>query len=764
MKQELLAGQTVPAGLSFSTVLPDFDFETYSEAGFVWREGDQKWISISGAGKTAGISQVGAPVYAEHPSTEIISIAYDLKDGLGCRLWTPALPAPQDLLDHVASGGLLEAHNSAFEFYIWHHVASKKLGWPQLPIAQLRCSAAKAKAYSLPAALGAVSKVIGMEDKDSATGKRVIKRYCCPRKPTKLDPRKRILPDEEPQGIELYQYNIQDIVAEASVSLACPDLSPEELDMWILDQQINARGIQIDVAAVAALSAIVNEGKEYYDQRIHELTEGAVANTTKVKDLIDWLETRNVWLENLEEETLTEILGWEEGKLCPRAREALEIRAATSSAGVKKLQALSKRTSADNRMRDTLAYYRAHTGRWASMGLQLQNMVASGPKLRVATCCGSVYGTAVPFDNCCRCTIADPLPEPVEWDGYVMDKVIAQLVTCDFAMANYYYGKDLYHAIAASMRGMVTCAFGKELLCSDYSAIEAVVLAVLAGEQWRIDVFNTHGKIYEMCAAKITGVPFEEMMQYKEETGNSHPHRKPFGKVPELASGYQGWIGAWKQFGADEYMDEDTIKKSILKWREESPAIVEMWGGQYRETAPQSWEFKPELFGLEGTAVKACLEPGEWHTWRFIRYGVFGDVLYCLLPSGRCLSYHAPRLEARLDRRAKRDGWSLSHMMNNSNPKKGKMGWIRVETYGGMLTENAVQGVARDLLAHGIKNVERAGYPVVGHVHDEIIAEVDEGFGSIEEFESLMMQLPSWAQGWPIKAAGGWREQRYRKE
>lgn len=763
MSHSLTAGQTVPAGLSISTVLPDFDFETYSEAGYVWREGDKKWISISGAGKTAGISQVGAPVYAEHPSTEILSIAYDLKEGLGKRLWTPDLPAPDDLLNHIHNGGLLEAHNSAFEFYIWKYVATRQLGWPELRLAQLRCSAAKARAFSLPGSLGMVSKVVGLETKDEAAGKRVIKRYCCPRKPTKLDPRKRIRPEEEPQGIELYQYNLQDIVAESSVSEACPDLSESELELWILDQTINTRGIQIDVPSVVALNAIINQGKDHYDSRIHHLTGGAVENTTKVKALIDWCSlAHNVWLENLDEDTLSEVLGREDFHLHPDCREALEIRRATSSAGVKKLQALTKRTSADDRMRDTLMFYRAHTGRWASMGLQLQNMVANGPKMRLATCCDSVYGSHM--KHCQRCVIADPLTEPVEWSGDVMDRVIDMLVTCDFTMANHYLGTGLYGAIAASMRGMVTAAPGNELLCSDYSAIEAVVLAVLAGEQWRIDVFNTHGKIYEMCAAKITGTPFEEMIEYQTRTGQSHPHRKPFGKVPELASGYQGWIGAWKQFGADEHMDEDTIKRSILKWREESPAIVEMWGGQYRETAPGSWDFEPELFGLEGTAIAACLNPGEWHTWRFLRYGVFRDVLYCLLPSGRCLSYHQPRLQESQDRRARKDCWSLTHMMNNSNPKKGKMGWIRVDTYGGMLTENAVQGVARDLLAHGMKCVEAGGYPIVGHVHDEIISEVPIGHGTIEEFENLMMQLPDWATGWPIKAAGGWRGQRYRKE
>jgi DNA polymerase len=164
-------------------------------------------------------------------------------------------------------------------------------------------------------------------------------------------------------------------------------------------------------------------------------------------------------------------------------------------------------------------------------------------------------------------------------------------------------------------------------------------------------------------------------------------------------------------------------------------------------------------------AIKAVLDPGTWYTYRWLSYGVFNDVLYCLLPSGRCISYHQPRLTT-VNSRMKREllQYSLSHMNYNTNSKKGRIGWVRVETYGGMLVENATSGVARDILAHAMPKLEAAGYPVVAHVHDEPFSEVPIGFGSIEEFESIMMDLPDWAAGWPIKAAGGWRGHRYRKE
>jgi DNA polymerase len=750
------AGTKIPVGLSFATVLPDLDFETYSEAGCVWREGTRKWISISGAGKKKGISEVGAPAYAEHDSTEILSLSYNLKRSAGPKLWTPGMPPPEDLFNHLADGGLLEAHNSGFEYYVWFYVAYLKMGWPMIPLRQLRCSMAKARSFSYPAKLAIISEVIGDQVKDVAKGKSVITRYCIPRNPTKADDRLRIRPSEESRGVELFEYNLQDIEAESSVSAACPDLSEEELANWLLDQEINTRGVQIDTTSVAALSAIVDEGREHYDQEMCLATGGKVATTSKAKDLLEWLQAKGIPILNLEEDSLAKIL---EGNWADPVDQVVKLRMSASSAGVKKLQAMIKRVNSDGRMRDQFVFYRAITGRFSSEGLQLQNLKSSGPSMGVSRCCGFYFPLAQHM-FCPVCAVMDPLGDAVEWSGEVMDKCIELLVTCDFELGRHYLGAELFETIAASMRGMIVAGPEKELICSDYSAIEAVTLSMLSGEQWRIDVFRTHGKIYEMCASKLTGIDFDEIVNYK----GSHPVRKPFGKVPELASGYQGWIGAWLAFGADKYMSEDKIKESILQWRADSPMIVELWGGQYRERTPGSWTFDWELHGLEGTAIKAVLDPGNWHTYRLLSYGVLNDVLYCRLPSGRCLAYHKPRLRQGADRRSGNPQYVLSHMVNNSNPKKGRTGWIEVDTYGGMLTENANQAVARDLQCNGMRKVTAAGYPIVAHVHDEIIAEVPRGTGSVPHFEQKMMEMPPWAHDWPIRAAGGWRGQRYRKE
>jgi DNA polymerase len=323
-------------------------------------------------------------------------------------------------------------------------------------------------------------------------------------------------------------------------------------------------------------------------------------------------------------------------------------------------------------------------------------------------------------------------------------------------------------AVGGCLRGLFTAAPGHDLICSDFSAIEAVVIAELAGEAWRQEVFRTHGKIYEMSASKITGIPFEEIMAYPAaHGGDDHPLRKKIGKVAELASGYGGWIGAWKRFGADKYFNSDAeIRDKILAWRAQSPAIVEFWGGQVREDPPGDYRFRRELYGLEGAAVSAILYPSvieKYNRICFLR-PADPDILYCRLPSGRCLTYHAPRLEDAIDRYSGKDIYKITFEGWNSDYKVGPRGWMRMSTYGGKLAENVTQAVARDLLAYSMLNVERAGYPIVLHVHDEIVSEVPKGVGSVSEFERIMSQTPPWAAGWPVRAAGGWRGKRYRKD
>lgn len=411
---------------------------------------------------------------------------------------------------------------------------------------------------------------------------------------------------------------------------------------------------------------------------------------------------------------------------------------------------MSNRVTKDGRLHDLFIYHAARTGRAAGAGPQPQNLPNKGPAVSKCSTCNH-YSSINLFCGWCA-KIINPENLKLEWNHHTVEDALTVIKTGSLECVEYHFNNAI-DIVSGCLRGLFIAGRHHDLLCSDYSAIEAVVLAALSGEQWRLDVFNTHGKIYEMSASKISGVPFEEFEKYVKEHNRHHPLRKKIGKVAELASGYQGWITAWRQFGADEFFTEDEMKQAILAWRKASPAIVEMWGGQERNR-------KKELYGLEGAAITAVLNPGQETNYRGITYLFKNHILYCRLLSGRYLVYHQPTLTPSTRRIGQ---LQLSFSGWNTNPKNGAIGWVRISTYGGRLTENIVQATARDILANAIVNLEQANYKVVLHIHDEIVAEVPENTGSLEEFEAIMSTMPTWANGWPIYARNGWRGKRYRK-
>jgi DNA polymerase len=402
----------------------------------------------------------------------------------------------------------------------------------------------------------------------------------------------------------------------------------------------------------------------------------------------------------------------------------------------------------EGRLQGLFQYYGAErTGRFAGKGSQPQNLFSGGPDIVYCRKCGLFSVNTGPTCQMCSVGVGEDV-EKREWCIEAAEQALEDINTSNLDGIEKRWG-DPTTLMAGCLRALFVAGPGKELLSSDYHAIEAVVLAVLADEKWRIEVFKTHGKIYEACLNRITGIPLEEILNYKKLHGTHHPLRKKLGKIPELASGYQGWINAWKQFGADKYMTDEEIKDAILKWRADSPNIAGVT--RYREVLYYGiWQ------GLEQAARSAISNPGHWYHFRNIAYIVRYDVLYCLLPSGRYLCYHSPEVDVY---------GQISYMGWNSNYLKGPVGWMRLDAYGGSLTENVVQAVSRDILVNGMFNIEYEGkYPIVLHVHDEIVSEVPIGYGSIEHFEQLMSRMPEWARDWPVKASGGWRGYRYRKD
>lgn len=754
----LRAGQKIAVGPGYAEVLPTFDFETYSPAGFVWNPATQKFDAPRGATKK-GLFAVGVAVYAEHPDAEVLSCYYDLKDGYGSRRWLPSCPTPPTaLLNHVVRGGLLEAHKSGFEFWIWNHVCVPRYGWPPLSIEQLRCSMAKARAWALPGALGNIGDVLDLPTKKDKEGERLLRKFSIPRNPTKKDVRTRITPADDPEDAErLYSYNRADIETEAEASARIPDLPPEELQFWLADQRCNYRGMAVDVEATKACISILEQALDKYDAELSELTGGTVTKASQVQKLNGWLGAYGLQMASLDAEHIEAALT--RADIHPHARRALEIRQLVGSASVKKVFAIDRQVTTAGRVHDMFNYHGARTGRDTGADIQPQNLPKAGPKL---SWCDPLHGCGEPYgqhlDACPYCGAWESFSRKASWSWEAVPHALECIKLGSLEWVEYVFG-DALLTISGCIRGLFVAGPGKDLICSDYSSIEAVVTAVLAGEQWRIEAFRREEDIYYRGASAITGIPYETYAAHKEANGEHHPDRQKIGKVSELALGFAGWINAWLQFDKSGNYTEDQIKQLILAWRDASPMIVELWGGQVRGKPWRPERF--ELFGLEGAAIAAVQDPGQCYSYRLITYGVKDDVLYCRLPSGRLLSYHKPRL-------APSSRWEgqleLSYEGWNSNPKMGPLGWIRIQTYGGRLTENVVQATARDFLRDGVLRVEAAGYPVVLRVHDEIAAEVDEGAGSIEEFERLMATPPTWAQGWPIRAAGGWRGKRYRKD
>lgn len=753
----LPAGTQIQVGHGVSTVIPDLDFETYSEAGYNWDEAAQKWRPPAGATR-GGIFAVGAAAYAAHPSTEVLSLAYDLKDGQGARLWLPWMPPPVELFEYIARGGLLEAVNCGFEWHVWAKVCRDRMGWPDLPFWQLRDAAAKFRAFSYPGALAKAAAVSGANIQKDKEGDRLIKKYSIPRAPTKKDPRRRIRPEDDLEDFNRFTagYNIQDIEAEASVSALCPDLSPEELQFELCTRASNSRGVGVDMETVRAGVKILDDALERYNAELRELTSGEVAKASEVKKLIGWLGTQGVYTSTLDAEAIGGLL--KRHPITPAAVRALEIRQLIGSASVKKLYAIL-RQQVDGRLHDLFIYHGARTGRDTGADVQPQNLPKAGPALRWCENdgCHKPYGQHV--DTCPHCGASDAFSREAEWSWEAVDHAVEVIRTGSLDEVERVFG-DALLTLSGCIRGLFMAAPGKDFICSDYSSIEAVVTAMLAGEQWRIDAFWRKEDIYLTSAGRMTGRTLEDYAAYQAEHGSKHPDRQKLGKPAELGLGFGGWINAWYQFDKSDTFTEEEVKRHIIAWRDASPAIVELWGGQVHG---KPWRpERNELYGLEGAAIAAVQNPGQCFSYNGITYGVKDDILFCRLLSGRSLVYHKPRLtpSPRWEGQV-----ALSYEGWNSNPKMGPIGWIRIETYGGRLTENVVQATARDIMRDAVIRAERAGYAVALRVHDELVAEVDAGFGSVEEFEAIMGERPSWlSEDWPIRASGGWRGKRYRKD
>ena len=779
----------------------NLDFETYSEGGYRFDIAARRFKSLSTQAKSPkrGIALVGSYVYAEHPSARVLVACYSFDGGATVRTWAPGDPPPQDMLDHVARGGLVVAQNSFFEWCVWNLVCVKKYGWPPLRIENTRDTMAKSMAWSLPGALEKVSAILFGESEKDLVGNKIMKKLSAPRSPTKKDTRLKYERESTEEWARLDSYCAQDVRAEVNIGNATPDLSPAELEVWKLDQKINARGIGVDPPLVDACLKIMAEARLRAADELSEITGGRVRAVSEATKILKYTNDSPgaPFLKNLKELVLLEYLSNYGETLNPSVKKVLEIRRDVGGSAPSKLAAMKYRAASDGRVHGAYAYAGAQrTRRWAGRGIQTQNMPNGGPELSKCGYCGAIG--ALPA-QCPQCGNNGAVHE---WDIESVEAVIPSLYPGDFDAVNARWGNPA-KLIAGCLRSMLVPAPGFEYISSDYSAIEAVVMACMAGEQWIIDVFFGDGKLYERTAEKISGVSVEEILEHKEATGAHHPMRK-IGKVGSLASQFAGGLGAWLNLGAGKFMSNQEIRAAVKAWRAGAPNVKHYW------------------YAIEDAALNAVKYPGQIfpvvrrdgldsHTY----LQKLGRALYYVLPNGEFLTY----MDAKIESKAKMsgDGWELIKLCDDVPENTPQIlqvctrypgllqalyaaefkittairkeiesifwewkdtliywgvgengGWVEQETYGGKLSENSTQSIARFIMAPAMLRAEAAGYPVVMHTHDEICSEIPEGTGSVEEYERLMGIMPEWAKlpdgrAWPIKAAGGWRGKRYRK-
>lgn len=620
--------------------------------------------------------------YVQSPDFEVMLFAYSI-DGEAVEVIDLAQgeTLPQEVVNALFDGSVEKrAYNAPFEWY-----CLSKHFRRYLPLDQWSCTMFHGLYCGYPAGLAAIGKAIGLpQDKQKmSAGAALIRKFCIPRKPTKTDARTRILPHHEPEKWKLFkEYCRQDVVTEMSIkSILEPYPIPEqERQLWILDQQINLWGVRVD-------KDLVNGALYCSNAVTAELTEEAKAisgldNPKSVQQLTKWLEDETgEEIDNLRKGTVSEMIGEMEGGA---AKRMLEIRQELSKTSVRKYTAMENAMGADGRIRGLLQMYGANrTGRWAGRLAQVQNLPRN-------------YLDTLEFAR-----------------DLVRSKDVEML-------------KLIYGNVPDTLSQLIRTAFipseGTKFYVSDFSAIEARVIAWLAGEQWRLDVFRTHGKIYEASASAMFGVPIERIKK-----GNDEYALRQKGKVAELALGYQGGTGALKAMGALSMgLHEEELPDIVKRWRASNKRIVDLW------------------YQIDNASLNCVMTGGARSAAKCV-FRMEGHFMTIELPSGRKLYYPSPVLKEN-----KFGKLAIHYQGLEQNTKK----WTEIGTYGGKLTENIVQAVARDCLAVALERVSAAGFNVVMHIHDEIVAEHEKGDGVLDEMNELLSQPIPWADGLLLKGDG----------
>lgn len=645
------------------------------------------------------IKAAGAYAYAESPAFEILLIGYKIDDG------------PVEVLDlktgQPRQGAMLTARQKQYntdcrQFYAalldpeylktaynanFERTCLTAYFKQPMPPEQWRCTAVHAATLGLPATLGAVGEALGLpEDKQKdKIGKSLIQYFCKPCKPTKANGgRTRNLPEHAPEKwAQFVEYNRQDVVTETAIreKLAIYPVPEGEQRLWELDQRMNDRGVRLDMHLVQNILGYDSKYQALLKSRARNIT--GLDNPNSLQQLKQWFDNRyGMEVKTITKDTIPGIM--EELKKKPDARPALrmlEIRKELGKTSTKKYAAMKNAVCQDGYLRGILQFYGANrTGRWAGRIVQVHNLPQN----------------KIPDIDYARELVAEGDFETLELLFEGVPFVFSQLIRTAFIPSE-----------------------GCRFCVADFSAIEARVIAWLAGEEWRLEVFRTHGKIYEASASQMFHVPLENIKKGSK--------LRQQGKVAELALGYGGAFGAIKAMDKAGSIPDDEIPMLVANWRRASPNICKFWRN------------------AEAAAKTAIKERRTVKLKNGISFSYINRILFIRLLSGRNLAY----FDAKLEETPK--GESITYAGVEQQTKR----WGRLETWGGKLVENIVQATARDCLAVTMLRVSEMGYRIVMHVHDEIIVDAPvKDIQALDNITHVMAQEIPWAPGLPLKGDG----------
>ena len=630
----------------------------------------------------------GVYKYADSPNFEMLLFAYAVDDGdVHIIDIAGGEELPEEIIQVIKSDTVVKtAYNAQFE----RVCLSRYLKLPEgeyLNPQSWYCTAVQAAELALPLSLADVGSVLGLERQKMTEGKELIKYFCVPCKPTKSNGNcTRNRPCHDINKWETFKkYCMRDVDVERQIAdkLKMYPISDEEHRLYVLDQIINDRGVLVDSELAEQAVKLNSIQTAVAVEQAYMIT--GLENPNSVTQLKQWLKEKGVEIESLSKKSVKSLADETDGDVS----KMLKLRLLMAKTSVKKYEAVIRSVCSDNRVHGMMRFCGANrTGRWSGNILQPQNL---------------------PQNHLPDLTLARDIVK----DG-------------DFEMLDMMFG-NVPNVLSELIRTVLIPKPNHRFIVADFSAIEARVLAWIAGEQWRIDTFKNGGDIYCASASKMFKVPVEK------NGVNGELRQK--GKISELACGYGGSVGALKNMGAVEMgVQENELQGLINDWRNANPHIVRFW------------------YEVGNAAMKAIKEKTTVPLGKLV-FAYERGILFIRLPSGRRLSYIKPRIGTN-----RFGGDSITYMGINSAKK-----WDRLETFGGKLTENIVQGTARDLLANALINAANAGYDTVFHVHDEIICEVPNGYGSVDELCKLMCIKPEWADGLPLNA-DGFECEYYKKE